>query len=113
MAYLPFLAMATVVWVEVLRAMMATTACARMTFAVGRRAAGWSPGLFDAARTGRASALPAGELLEMAAAALMLLGLYQYARELSLARSPVTDLREQDLAIASRASCRAWTCASS
>ena len=100
-AYLPFLAVATVVWVEVIRS-MAGHRLARATFAVG--VAGWlAAGLFDAARTGRASALPAGELLEMAAAAMMLLGVYQYARAVSLARSPVTDLREQDLVIASSA----------
>ena len=98
-AYLPLLAVATVVWVEVLRS-MGDHPRARMTFAVGL--GGWLvAGLFDAARTGRASALPLGELIEMTAAAMMLLGVYQYARELSLARSPVTDLRDQDLTIAS------------
>ncbi len=98
-AYLPFLAVATVVWVEVLR-VMGDNRLARATFALG--VAGWlGAGLFDAARTGRASALPAGELLEMAAAAAMMLGMYQYARASSLSRSPVTDLREQSLAIAS------------
>ena len=100
-AYLPFLAAATVVWIEVIR-VMGDNRLARATFAVG--VAGWLvAGLFDAARTDRASALPAGELLEMAAAAALLLGMYQYARAASLSRSPVTDLREQSLAIASSA----------
>jgi hypothetical protein len=98
-AYLPFLAVATVVWVEVLR-VMGDNRLARTTFALG--VAGWlGAGLFDAARTGRESALPAGELLELAAAAAMMLGMYQYARAASLSRSPVADLREESLAIAS------------
>jgi hypothetical protein len=98
-AYLPLLAVATIVWAEVLRSMTGQR-LARITFAAG--VAGWLvAGLFDAARTGRSSALPAGELIEMAAAAAILLGLYQYAREVSLARSPVTDLREQSLVIVS------------
>ena len=98
-AYLPLLAVATIVWAEALRSMTGHR-LARITFAAG--VAGWLvAGLFDAARTGRSSALPAGELIEMAAAAAILLGLYQYAREVSLARSPVTDLREQSLVIVS------------
>jgi hypothetical protein len=98
-AYLPLIAIATVVWVEVIRQMDAHR-IARFTFAAG--VGGWlAAGLFDAARTGRASALPAGELLGLTAAALMLLGLYQYARAVSLARSPAPDKREQDLAIVS------------
>jgi len=100
-AYLPFMAVATVVWFEVLRA-MADQRPAQATFAVG--IAGWLvAGLFDAARTGRSSALPAGELIEMTAAAVMLAGTYQYARAVALARFPVTDSREQDLAVASSA----------
>jgi hypothetical protein len=100
-AYLPFLAVATVVWAEVIR-QMGEHRLARTTFAAG--VAGWlAAGLFDAARTGRSSALPAGELLEITAAALMLLGVYQYARAVSLARAPVTDLRAQSLVIAASA----------
>ncbi len=100
-AYLPFLAVATLTWAEVIRG-MGDHRLARATFAIG--IAGWlGAGLFDAARTGRASALPAGELLEMAAAAAILLGIYQYARALSLAHSPVADRRDQDLAIAASA----------
>ena len=100
-AYLPLLAIATVVWVEVLR-LMGDNRTARLTFALG--VAGWlGAGLFDAARTGRDSALPGGELLELTAAALMLLGVYQYARAASIARTPLADRREQDLAIASAA----------
>jgi len=100
-AYLPFLALATVVWFEVARH-MGEHRMARLTFAAG--VAGWLvAGLFDAARTGRASALPGGELIEMTAAALMLLGIYQYARAVSLASSPAGDHREQAMAIATSA----------
>ena len=100
-AYLPFLAIATVVWVEVTRSMK-DHPVARNTFALG--VAAWlGASLFDAARTERASALPAGELLEMAAAALLLLGVYQYARALSLARTPAADHRTQAVTIASSA----------
>jgi hypothetical protein len=100
-AYLPFLAVATVVWFEAIR-QMDEHRVAKFTFAAG--VAAWlAAALFDAARTDRATAIPGGELLEMAGAALMLLGIYQYARALSLARSPVADRREQDLKIASSA----------
>ena len=100
-AYLPFLAIATVVWVQVARTMREHR-MASMTFAGG--IAGWlAAALVDAARTGRATAIPAGELLQMAAAALLLLGVYQYARAVSLARSPAASHREQALTIASSA----------
>jgi hypothetical protein len=99
--YLPFLAIATVVWVEVARS-MSDQRGPRTLFALG--VAGWlGASLFDAARTGRASALPAGELIELAAAALMLLGVYSSARAVSLARTPAADNRTQALEIASTA----------
>jgi hypothetical protein len=97
-AYLPFLAIAAIVWFEVGRLLSANRA-ALVSFGLG--AGAWLvAGLFDAARTHRAGALPAGELLEMAAAALMLVGMFAFARNLSLARDPVTDKRQADLAIA-------------
>lgn len=100
-AYLPFLVIGTLVLIEAIR-LMGDHSLARSTFAAG--VVGWlAAGVLDASRTDRASALPAAELLQMAAAAAMLLGLYQYVRAGSLARSPVTDRRAEDLAIASTA----------
>ena len=97
-AYMPLLAIAAFVWFEMGR-LMSNNRRAQTVFALGVGA--WLiSGLFDAARTGRTSALPAGELLEMTAAALLLLGVYMYARSLSLAESPVTDIREANMAIA-------------
>src|SRR5215208_4374829 len=73
-AYLPFLAIAAIVWLQVGRLLTANRA-ALVSFGLG--ASAWLvAGLFDAARTDRASALPAGELLEMAAAGLMLVGMF-------------------------------------
>jgi hypothetical protein len=102
--YLPLLAVAAVVWFEAARSLSANRS-ARTLFALG--AAAWLlSGLFDAARTGRDSALPAGELLEMGAASLLLLGAYVHARALSLAARPSGDRRELDLAIAESAVAR-------
>lgn len=100
-AYLPFLAIAAIVWFETARA-MGDDRRAQAIFALG--GAGWLvAGLFDAARTGRTSAMPGGELLEMASAAAMLLGMCTYARSLSLAQSPLASLREANMAIVSSA----------
>ena len=97
-AYLPLLAIAAFVWFEMGR-LMGDNRRAQAVFALGVGA--WLlAGLFDAARTGRTSALPAGELLEMTAAALLLLGMWTYTRGLSLADAPVEDRRQADLAIA-------------
>jgi hypothetical protein len=103
-AYLPFLGVASVVWFEAVRA-MAANRTAQMTFALG--VVTWlAAGLFDAARTGRASALPAGELLEMISAGLLLLGIYAFARGLSLAADPPAERRALDLEIARSAVAR-------
>ena len=60
---------------------------AQALFAAGL--AGWMvAAVFDAARTGRAEALAGGELLELASASLLLLGVYTYARACSLAEDP-------------------------
>ncbi len=96
-AYLPFLVVAAIVWFETGRA-MGDNRRAQAVFCLG--VAGWlAAGLLDAARTGRTSALPGAELLEMASAAAMLLGMFTYARSLSQAQSPLADLREANIAI--------------
>jgi hypothetical protein len=85
-AYLPFIAIAAVVWFETAR-LMSGHNTARATFVAG--IAGWLlAAVFDAARTGRAEALAGGELLEMAAAGLLLVGMFTYARARSLADEP-------------------------
>lgn len=103
-AYLPFLGIAAVAWFEAVR-LMAADRRAQVPFALGLLA--WLfAGLFDAARTGRASALPAGELLGMIAAGLLLVGMYVFARRLSLAADPPADRRAMDLEIARAAVAR-------
>jgi hypothetical protein len=95
--YLPFLGIASVVWFEAVRG-MAANRTAQLTFGLG--IATWlAAGVLDAARTGRASALPAGELLEMISAGLLLLGTFGFARGLSLAADPPTERRALDLEI--------------
>jgi hypothetical protein len=99
LVYLPFISIAAVVWFQT-TTLMKGHRPAQLLFATGL--AGWMlAAVFDAARTGRAQALPGGELLEMAAAGLLLLGVYTFARACSLAedvapRSP----RESILSIA-------------
>jgi len=96
--YLPFVAIAAIVWFETAR-LMAGNRGAQLAFAGG--IAGWLlAALLDAARTGRAEALMAGELVEMAAAALLLLGMFSFARSCSLAERPAADAGESTLAIA-------------
>jgi hypothetical protein len=97
--YLPFIAIAAVVWFETANLMRGHRP-AQLMFASGL--AGWMlAAVFDAARTGRAHALPGGELLEMASAALLLLGVFTYARACSLTESPAPlDRRESNMAIA-------------
>ena len=85
-AYLPLLVFATLVWVEAGR-LMSDNRLAQLTFGAG--VAAWLvAGMLDAARSADVEALAAGELLEMAAAGLMMLGLLQHVRERSLAESP-------------------------
>jgi hypothetical protein len=98
LAYLPFVAIAAVVWFETAR-LMSGHRSAQAYFAAG--VAGWLlAAVFDAARTGRAEALAGGELLEMAAAGLLLAGIFSFARSRSLAEDPAPrDRRESILAI--------------
>lgn len=97
--YLPFVAIAAVVWFETAR-LMAGNRGAQLAFGTG--IAGWLlAALLDAARTGRAEALMGGELVEMAAAALLLLGMFSFARTSSLAERPAPAAAgESNLAIA-------------
>jgi hypothetical protein len=99
LAYLPFITIAAVVWFETARLMSGNRA-ARATFVAG--IAGWLlAAVFDAARTGRADALVGGELLEMAAGGLLLVGMFTHARARSLAGEPEPhDRRESAVAIA-------------
>ena len=104
-AYLPFITIAAVVWFEAARLMKGHRA-AQLLFGAG--IAGWMlAAVFDAARTGRAEALAGGELLEMAAAGLLLLGMFTFARARSLAENPAPQTpRESILAIARAAVAR-------
>ena len=96
--YLPFVAIAAIVWFETAR-LMGGNRGAQVVFGAG--IAGWLlASVFDAARTGRAEALMGGELLELTAAALLLLGIFSFARSCSLAERPAEDARESTLAIA-------------
>ena len=84
--YLPFITIATVVWFETVRLMKGDRG-AQLLFGAG--IAGWlAAAVLDAARTGRAQALTGGELLEMAAAGLLLLAVFTFARSRSLAERP-------------------------
>ena len=96
--YLPVVAIAAIVWFEAAR-LMAASRGAQVAFGAG--IAGWLlAALLDAARTGRAEALMAGELVEMAAAALLLLGMFSFARSRTLAERPAPAVSESNLAIA-------------
>ena len=97
-AYLPFICIAAVVWFQA-ASMMKGNRGAQLMFASGLT--GWvGAAAFDAARTGRAESLPGGEVLELASAGLLLLGIYSYARSASLAEHPAGSRREQTLGIA-------------
>lgn len=86
LAYLPVLAIAAVAWLGMAELMGGNQGAQRM-FVAG--IAGWLvAGALDASRTGRSEALAAGELLQMAAAALLLVGLFSFARSRSLAADP-------------------------
>jgi hypothetical protein len=97
--YLPFIAIAAVVWFQT-ASLMKGQRSSQLMFATGL--AGWMlAAVFDAARTGRAHALPGGELLEIASAGMLLLGVFTFARSSSLADHPAPeDPRESVLAIA-------------
>jgi hypothetical protein len=96
--YLPFISIAAIVWFQT-ASLMKGHRGAQLMFATGL--AGWMlAAVFDAARTGRAESLPGGELLEMASAGLLLLGVFTYARASSLAERPAHSSRESTLAIA-------------
>jgi hypothetical protein len=97
--YLPFISIAAVVWFQTITQLKGHR-ISQLLFAVGF--AGWMlAAVFDAARTGRAEALASGELLEMASAGLLLLGVYSYARWVSLAEYPPPEThRESTLSIA-------------
>ena len=83
--YLPFIAIAAVVWFQT-ASLMKGHRPAQLMFAAGL--AGWMvAAVFDAARTGRADALPGGELLEIASAGLLLLGVFTYARSVLAGRA--------------------------
>jgi hypothetical protein len=98
-AYLPFVAIAAVVWFATARLMSGHRA-AQAAFAAGTT--GWLlAAVLDATRTGRTEALAAGELVQMAAAGLLLLGMFTFARSRSLAERPAPpSSRESVLAIA-------------
>jgi hypothetical protein len=97
-AYLPFITIAAVVWFETAH-LMRSNKPAQLMFGAG--IAGWLlAAAFDAARTGRAEALAGGELVEMASAGLLLMGMFAYARARSLADQPEQSARESALAIA-------------
>ena len=97
--YLPVLVFATVAWVEAGR-LMSDDRLAQLTFGAG--VAAWLvAGLLDAARASDVEALAAGEVLEMAAAGLMMLGLLQHVRERSLAERPADpDARRSTIVLA-------------
>jgi hypothetical protein len=96
--YVPLVAIAVAVWLAAARHMAGHRA-AQLMFMGG--IGGWivSAGV-DAARTDRAEALAAGELLQMASAGLLLLGIFTFARSVSLAETPAAGKRESTLAIA-------------
>jgi len=98
-AHLPLVALAGAAWVGAARAMSAHRR-AQMTFAAGIGA--WAlAAVLDPTRTGRAEAPVAVELLEMAAATLLLVGLLTFVRERSLAASPAAETAgESNLATA-------------
>jgi hypothetical protein len=97
--YLPFISIAAVIWFQT-ASLMRGNRPAQALFAAGL--AGWMvAAVFDAARTGRAEALAGGELLELTAASLLLLGVYTYARACSLAEDPAPQTpRDSILSIA-------------
>jgi predicted tellurium resistance membrane protein TerC len=97
--YLPFVTIAAIVWFETIR-LMARNRDAQLAFGAG--IGGWLlAAVLDAARTGRAEALMVGELVEITAAALFLLGMFSFARSRSLAERPASeDAGESTLAIA-------------
>ena len=66
--------------------------------------AGWMvAAVFDAARTGRAHALPGGELLEIASAGLLLLGVFSFVRAASLEEHPAPDDPHESVVAIARA----------
>ena len=97
--YLPFIAIAAVVWFQTV-SLMKGHRPAQLMFATGL--AGWMvAAVFDAARTGRAHALPGGELLEIASAGLLLMGVFSFVRACSLEEHPAPeDPHESVVAIA-------------
>jgi hypothetical protein len=96
--YLPFVAIAAVVWFGAAR-LMSGQRNAQAAFTAG--IAGWiASAALDAARSDRAEALAAGELLQMASAGLLLLGMFSFARSRSLAERAPETRRESTLAIA-------------
>jgi hypothetical protein len=97
LTYVPFVAIAAAVWLATVR--LISDRPAQLMFGAG--IAGWLvSAALDAARTDRAEALAAGELLQMASASLLLLALFSFARSRSLAEEASRGRQESNLAIA-------------
>ncbi len=94
-SYLPFLAVATLVWVEMGRHFESRQARGLCLLGVGTFLAAC---LFDAARAGDGHAYAIGELLEMAGGALFLVSLMTHAHDYSPAHA-VEPGRKGDLAL--------------
>jgi hypothetical protein len=100
-AYLPFVAIAALVWLQTARLMKGHRS-AQLMFGAG--VAGWVlAAVFDATRTNRAEALAGWELVQMAAAGLLLLGVFTFARARSLAAQPVPQSRRESILAIARA----------
>ena len=96
--YLPLVAIAAVVWLGAARLMSGHRAAQLMVMA---GTGGWIlAAVLDAARRDRAEAMMGGELLQMSAAGLLLLGIHTFARNRSLAEHGPESPRESNLAIA-------------